>query len=330
LRQEPQAKYSPLPVPVTVNDVFEAKIVTSSNVATVANLTNPALATKPNVTAQPNLNSASANLAAAPSELATAESSSPIIATQIKATPTGANANPLPLDPSIAVQQKLNAAYNTMGSATLDLSIADLNASTTQRPEQAVPATNNAPQAPLKGDAALPAQAALPATTTTESSAANNASAKPEAVSSLPAPVTRANEQANMAPQPGNPIPRELTPIVQQQLDGLANQNFAWQGQVWPGQQMQWEIGENPANPRGQDAEIAQWQTRLKLSLPMLGGIDATLQLRPNGEVGISINTDSPASEAQLKEHASQLRSQFESAGLSLSKLFIQHAQTGE
>jgi hypothetical protein len=75
---------------------------------------------------------------------------------------------------------------------------------------------------------------------------------------------------------------------------------------------------------------MAQWQTRLKLSLPMLGGIDAMLQLRPNGEVGISINTDSPASEVQLKERADQLRSQFESAGLSLSKLFIQHAQAAE
>ncbi len=28
-----------------------------------------------------------------------------------------------------------------------------------------------------------------------------------------------------------NPVPRDLAPLVQQQLDGLANQNFAWQGQ---------------------------------------------------------------------------------------------------
>jgi hypothetical protein len=146
----------------------------------------------------------------------------------------------------------------------------------------------------------------------------------------LPTTTTRAAEQPATNLQTGTPIPRELTPIVQQQLDGLANQNFAWQGQVWPGQQMWWEIGENPANARGQDAEIAQWQTRLKLSLPTLGGIDAVLQLRPNGEVGIAINTDTEASETQLKESAKQLRSQFESAGLSLSKLLIQHAQPAE
>ncbi|MDD2741874.1 MAG: flagellar hook-length control protein FliK [Rhodocyclaceae bacterium] len=338
LRQEPQAKYSPPPVLVTVNSVFEAKIATTSNVATTANLTNPAIATtpvtatnpaNPNTAAQQNLSSTSAPLASAPSELVTAEASQPTTATQIKATPTGANANPLPPNPSIAVQQKLNAAYNNLGSSTVDLTKVDLNAATTQRADQAAPMPNNLPQTPLKGEAATPAQT-LPATASTESSAATNASAKPEAVSSLPAQATRSNEQANTAPQPGNPIPRELTPIVQQQLDGLANQNFAWQGQVWPGQQMQWEIGENPANARGQNADMAQWQTRLKLALPMLGGIDAVLQLRPNGEVGIAINTDAPSSEAQLKERADQLRSQFEAAGLSLSKLFIQHAQPAE
>jgi len=62
----------------------------------------------------------------------------------------------------------------------------------------------------------------------------------------------------------------------------------------------------------------------------MLGGIEAVLQLRPNGEVGIAINTDTSGSEAQLKESADQLRSQFEAAGLSLSQLFIQHVQPAE
>ena len=30
--------------------------------------------------------------------------------------------------------------------------------------------------------------------------------------------------------------------VVQQQLEAFATQNFAWQGQVWPGQQMDWEF----------------------------------------------------------------------------------------
>lgn len=145
------------------------------------------------------------------------------------------------------------------------------------------------------------------------------------------APANSRTEQATQTTQSGSTIPRELSPLVQQQLDGLATQNFAWQGQVWPGQQMRWEIGENANQARSQDGEqMAQWQTRLKLSLPVLGGIDAVLQLRPGGEVGILVTTDSEASEARLRESAIQLRDQFEAAGLKLSKLQVQHDQPAE
>ena len=61
--------------------------------------------------------------------------------------------------------------------------------------------------------------------------------------------------QSSQNVQAGNPIARELTPLVQQQLDGLATQNFAWQGQVWPGQKMWWEIGESPSQSHDQNGE---------------------------------------------------------------------------
>ncbi len=265
LRQEPQAKFSPLPITVAVNGVFEGKNPSNSNVP-----------------------------------MSTLPGTEPLIKSQLATL----------LEPNALVQNKLNFAYNTSGAGLLQLP-RDLGTSTAQRPEQAASAPPTNAQLPLGSEPQTLASAKLETGNT-------------------PQPLARANEQANASIQPGSPIPRELTSIVQQQLDGLASQNFAWQGQVWPGQQMWWEIGENPANAQAQDAETAQWQTRLKLSLPMLGGIDAVLQLRPNGEVAIAINTDTEVSETQLKERANQLRGQFESAGLSLSKLFIQHAQPAE
>jgi len=156
---------------------------------------------------------------------------------------------------------------------------------------------------------------------------------KPD-LASLTGQAALRTEQASQSAQTGQsttPIPRELTPLIQQQLDGLATQNFVWQGQVWPGQQMSWEIGENPNHARSQDREaMAQWQTRLKLSLPQLGGIDAILHLRAGGEVGITVTTDSATSEASLREGSEQLRKQFESAGLKLTQLLVQHGQTTE
>lgn len=128
-----------------------------------------------------------------------------------------------------------------------------------------------------------------------------------------------------------NPVPRDLAPLVQQQLDGLANQNFAWQGQIWPGQQMRWEIGKDFDDSRSSSGDEAQrWQTRLKLSLPMLGDIDVTLNLRPGGQVGIALTAQSESSEARLREEAKALRSQFEAAGLSLTELQVKHGQAPE
>lgn len=142
---------------------------------------------------------------------------------------------------------------------------------------------------------------------------------------------TPAAAQSNQASTPGTSIPRDLVPIVQQQLDALATQNYAWHGQIWPGQQMHWEIGENLDGTRSTDNDaIARWQTRLKLSLPMLGGINAFLRLTPAGEVSITVTADSAASEARLRESGALLSGQMESAGLKLTQLLVEHGETAE
>lgn len=127
-----------------------------------------------------------------------------------------------------------------------------------------------------------------------------------------------------------NRIPHELTPLVQQQLDGLSTQNFAWQGQIWPGQEMWWEIGDDGRHTNTQNDDSSQkWQTRLKLSLPMLGEIEATLHLNAGGEVSISLLAGNDASEERLRNASAQLTSQFEAAGLQLTQLSLQqHGQT--
>lgn len=153
---------------------------------------------------------------------------------------------------------------------------------------------------------------------------------KPEAVALTTSPQSRpeASAQANST---GNPIPRELAPIVQQQLDALATQNYAWQGQIWPGQKMWWEISENPDDTRQTDSEApARWQTRLKLTLPSLGGIEATLRLHPGGKVEIALITNSESSETLLRGSAGSLHKHLEAAGLDLNQLQIRHGETAE
>lgn len=135
----------------------------------------------------------------------------------------------------------------------------------------------------------------------------------------------RAESAAGQTTIPGG-VPREIAPIVQQQLDGLANQSFAWQGQVWPGQKMWWEIGENPEDRQltGEEAS-ARWHTRLKLQLPLLGDIDARLHLQPGGELGIRILSTSSDGESRLRDSLPALQKQLEAAGLTVRQLLVDH-----
>lgn len=122
----------------------------------------------------------------------------------------------------------------------------------------------------------------------------------------------------------GSGIPTDLAPLVQQQLDALATQTFAWQGQAWPGQNMHWEIDDQGTRDAG-DNDSKQWRTRLKLQLPSLGDIEATLRLQAGGNVDIVLTAGNTDGEHRLGAASSQLQEQFETAGLTLVQLTIKH-----
>jgi len=157
-------------------------------------------------------------------------------------------------------------------------------------------------------------------------------SGQPTATANNPASTAnpRADSAAGQTALVGG-VPREIAPIVQQQLDGLANQSFAWQGQVWPGQKMWWEIGENPEDSRkvGEEAS-ARWRTRLKLELPELGGIDARLFLQAGGDLAVRILATSQQGETRLREAMPVLQQQLEAAGLRINQILIDHDPTSE
>lgn len=123
-------------------------------------------------------------------------------------------------------------------------------------------------------------------------------------------------------------IPREITPVVQQQLEALANQQVVMHAQAWPGQQMEWEIdhnGHQENTPENRDA--APWQTRLRLDLPSLGQIDALIRQGNASGISIRLLTHSDAGEEKLRQATENLRLQYEAAGLSLAEVLIQHDQ---
>jgi hypothetical protein len=130
---------------------------------------------------------------------------------------------------------------------------------------------------------------------------------------------------AQAAPSAPAVAPQALA-VVQQQLEAFATQNFAWQGQVWPGQQMDWEIeNENARSDRdstGGSADGEKWQTRLRLTLPHLGEVDARLNIQGR-QISLSVVASDVETRALLRSDTATLRGQLEQAGLDLASLGI-------
>lgn len=127
-------------------------------------------------------------------------------------------------------------------------------------------------------------------------------------------------------PTSNAPVHPDLTPLVQQQLDALANQTYVWQGQIWPGQSMHWEISEDSGQrSRLQDEETSHWQTRLQLTLPNLGQMNAVLRLGPDNQLDIAVDTDNAATRERLAFSSQELRTALENAGLTLTSFSATH-----
>ncbi len=110
--------------------------------------------------------------------------------------------------------------------------------------------------------------------------------------------------------------------LIRQQLSLLHNAHFAWQGEAWPGQQMEWSVEE-----RGAEADSGQqrdWSTTLSLDLPHLGRISADLHMQGK-QLQVRIQTDSPSSTASMREQTQKLHDGLAATGLTLSDLVIAH-----
>lgn len=126
----------------------------------------------------------------------------------------------------------------------------------------------------------------------------------------------------NSVQNSSNPVHPMTTSLVQQQLDVIDTRQIVWQGQVWPGQDMQWEINEDDGRDRGELEERAAWSTKLRLDFPSLGGVTAHLALGTHGlKVDFSVERDQSA--ALMRGEAGTLAQAMESAGLTVAGIAV-------
>jgi Flagellar hook-length control protein FliK len=125
------------------------------------------------------------------------------------------------------------------------------------------------------------------------------------------------SDQRTVAPN----IPEHLQTLVQQQLGALETHQVLWQGQVWQGQEMRWEVSEESPHRNAQGVEEGQWNTQIHLDLPNLGGVSARLSFNGN-----ALNLSFDVADAQTRDKLGNASSQL-IAALSERGIPVIHTQ---
>ncbi|WP_431820768.1 flagellar hook-length control protein FliK [Burkholderia sp. F1] len=222
------------------------------------------------------------------------------------------------LTPADAHPPAADSALDDLLDARLPLPSPAPRAAAQQTPGQGVPA--GAPPRPPAHDFLGP--------DAVQARGAGAADARPEAADSrwTPARAALANAAASDA-QGAAPVTVHpaAVPLVRQQLDVLATDQFRWIGEAWPGARLDWTIEPDDSGghaARGDDAgDGIAWRTRLTLTLPSLGTVDAELVL--NGEQLVARLRANEAGAGRLARHEATLRQRLEASGLQLGGLSI-------
>jgi Flagellar hook-length control protein FliK len=199
--------------------------------------------------------------------------------------------------------------------------------------QQARPGTTQTASGAAEGNSAarpqasiLSPQAARFAAGEVLANSLSDLSAQPERAA-LHAAVTQTSDTPTQATQSvATAINAATIPLVRQQLDMLATGQFRWSGEAWPGAKLDWTVQQDGDEwERGGGGASAEedypWRTRLTLSLPMLGTVDAELVL--NGNRLSARVLASPLGAARLVEQSEGFRQRLAAAGIELSGLSI-------
>ena len=118
------------------------------------------------------------------------------------------------------------------------------------------------------------------------------------------------------------PIAKELVPLVQQQLHTLETHQLTWSGQIWPGQQMQWEVQGEPEH-RTTQSDDRQWSTEMELALPRLGDVHARLVFNQGG-VKLTLHAADGSATTLFNRRLPELAASMKNAGIALSGAVVE------
>jgi len=110
-------------------------------------------------------------------------------------------------------------------------------------------------------------------------------------------------------------------PIIREQVAVLLSGLLRWQGEVWPGQDMEWDVARGEDGPE-QETEQS-WQTGIRLQLPNLGSVNALLTFA-SGEIRAALQTDSLVTKVLMEKELESLGRNLTESGLRLLEMVVE------
>lgn len=187
--------------------------------------------------------------------------------------------------------------------------------------------------APFPPDAEVLA-ALWSATVDTPEAEARVESAAPGATDTdAPAKAMAGGAAETATPRPANPLHTLLT----QQLQVLESPQFAWKGELWPGQPLEWQLrrvdDEAPAKGEGEHPAAGSggrsWESQIRVTLPQLGALTLHIRLDAQHAFNIRVEPEQPAIGPLLLRHQPDLIARLTEAGCNLHSLRVAHEPAG-
>lgn len=144
-------------------------------------------------------------------------------------------------------------------------------------------------------------------------------------------PLAELAGEPQMQKTPGALTDPATADFISLQLATQEQAQASWQGQLWPGQHMQWQVGKDDGHGQGAaDGGDApeRWQSKLRLAFPQLGELAARIVLSGD-RVQVLVDAGDAGSAELLRAHAGMLADAMEAAGTPLAGLAIRNAQAG-
>ncbi|MBC7499549.1 MAG: flagellar hook-length control protein FliK, partial [Herminiimonas sp.] len=106
------------------------------------------------------------------------------------------------------------------------------------------------------------------------------------------------------------------------QLQTLETNRVAWQGELWPGQKLEWEVSEDPPKSTSAPNEQSSWTSTVRFELPTLGVITASIYL-DGDHVRMQVRAPTENAALRLRQNGHDLVNALDAAGSPLDLLTV-------